>query len=119
MKSFELKSTVDYKEIGRRIKAARERANLSQDEFGKQLGGYSPTAISLYEQGERKISLETLATVAKVLKITLQELVEGYTEETPSIKMALRADKDLQNNAEIQNQIVDYIEFLKQRKSEK
>lgn len=116
---MKLKSTVDYKEIGKRIKTARERAGLSQEEFGKKLGDYSPTAISLYEQGERKISLEALATVAKILNITLQELVEGYTEDSPSIKMALRADKDLQNNAEIQNQIVDYIEFLKQRKTSK
>ena len=114
-----LKSTVDYKEIGRRIKKARENASLSQDEFGKLLGGYSPTAISLYEQGERKISLELLSVMAQVLKITLQEFVEGYTEESPSIQTALRADKDLQNDTDIQNQIVDYIEFLKQKKAKK
>lgn len=116
---MKLKSTVDYQEIGRRIKKARENANISQEEFGKMLGGYSPTAISLYEQGQRKISLEALATMAQVLKITLQELVEGYAEETPSIKLALRADKDLRNDTDTQNQIVDYIEFLKQRKPKK
>jgi len=117
--TVKLKDSVDYKEIGQRIKKARENAGLSQEELGRKVGGFSGTAISLYEQGERKISLETITSIAKVLNVTIEELVEGYTEETPSIKYALRADKDLKNDTNLQNQILDYIEYLKSKKTKK
>src|SRR2546430_1095349 len=116
---MKLKTNVDYKEIGKRVRTARELKKLSQEDLGEMLGGYSTTAISLYEQGERKISLELLSLIAEKLHITLQELVEGYTEDTPSIQVALRADKDLQNDTEIQSHIIDYIEFLKKRRQKK
>jgi len=69
---------IDYGTIGRRIKTVREMAGLSQKELGKRIGR-STTAISLFESGERKISLELLGKIAKELQVSFKELLEGYS----------------------------------------
>lgn len=114
-----LKTNVDYKQIGTRIRQARLRAELSQEKLGKEAGNLSPTAISLYEQGERRVSLEVLSAIAKALDVTLEELVQGYAEEIPSIQVSLRSDSDLKGDKNTQQQILDFIEFIKQKRKQR
>ena len=114
-----LKANVDYKQIGSRIRQARQRAGLSQEDLGKAAGKLSPTAISLYEQGERKVSLEVLSAIAKATDVTLEELVQGYAEGMPSIQVSLRADSDLKGDKNTQQQILDFIEFVKEKRKQR
>ena len=107
---------INYKRVGKQIRRIREAAGLSQEELGRLCGGLSGTAFSLYEQGERRINLETLSLVAEVLKVNLKELVEGYTENTPSIRVALRADKELGNDERTQKQILEFIGYIKEKR---
>jgi transcriptional regulator with XRE-family HTH domain len=104
-----------YEKIGKRIKRCREVKELTQAELGNKLSKpLTATAISLYEKGEREASLEVLAEIAEILNVSLQFLIlDEENTQTPSIKVALRADKQL--NEKARNQIMDYIEFIKNK----
>lgn len=61
------------RQVGQRIRLAREAAGLSQEELGRLIGRttgepYSSTAISYFETGQRKVKLEDLPAFAAVLK---------------------------------------------------
>lgn len=107
-----------YQKVGKRIKQAREAAGLSQSELGKAVG-VSGTAISLYETGDRSISIKLLNIIAGKLNLTLQELAQGYPQKEPDISYALRADKKLRNDPEAQKQILDFIDWVKERSHER
>lgn len=104
---------IDYEEIGRRIRQAREAKNISQGELGSRLlHQVTATAISLYEKGDRDVGLDVLAEIAKIFDVSMESLVEGY-KEAPPIPVALRADKELKNNQKAQDQIMDFIDMVK------
>lgn len=106
---------VDYKAIGKRIREAREMKGMSQSGLAKMLKvPLTATAISLYENGERYVGLEVLTDIAKNLGISMETLIEGY-KEAPPIQVALRADKDLKDNPKAQDQIMDFIDFVKSK----
>ncbi len=104
-----------YEKIGKRIKRCRVVKELTQTELGSKLSTpLTATAISLYEKGEREASLGVLTEIAKILDVSLQFLIlDEENTQTPSIKIALRADEQLNERA--RNQILDYIEFIKNK----
>ncbi len=61
---------MDAKIIGRRIRKARERLGLSQDELAATVGRDQRT-ISEYENGKRKVSATDLPEFAKVLNVSV------------------------------------------------
>lgn len=101
-----------YKQIGSRIKDAREKEGITQADLAKALGYSSPTFISLIEAGERKVRIDDLEKIAKMLHREVQFLISGTsTIKQPSIKMALRADKDL--DAEDVKKVESLVDALK------
>jgi len=60
-----------YREIGRRIRRAREQLNLSQEELARRLNYQSPATISYFEAGERKVSIADLQRIASILGLPL------------------------------------------------
>ena len=64
--------TFDYASIGLRIKSARNKAGMTQDQFAEKLH-ISRRHVSLLENGERGISLELLVQVSDVLSIPVTE----------------------------------------------
>jgi len=111
--------SVNYKKIGLRIREARLRLGLSQEDLGKAVGNLSPTAISLYEQGKRKVSIDVLSMIAKALHISFEELIEDYRDDIPPIQVSLRLDKELKGDQSAQQQILDFIEFIKQKRKKR
>jgi len=107
-----------YEKIGQRIKRCREIKGLTQAELGSKLSNpLTATAISLYEKGDREASLKVLSEIAEILDVSLQFLIlDEDNLQAPSIKVALRADKQL--NEKARNQILDYVEFIKNRSSQ-
>ncbi len=99
-----------YKIIGQRIKDIREGVGMSQKDLATALAYESPTAISLIEQGQRKVSVEVLEKIAYVLQVNMKDLL-GDKEERPDLNFALRASKDL--SPEAKSQILNFIEFVK------
>lgn len=62
-------------EVGRKLKAARLQNKMTQDELGKLIGVTKAT-VSTYESGDREPSIKNLIAIAKVLRISLDELFE-------------------------------------------
>lgn len=109
-----MKAIDTYQQIGKRIREAREKEGLSQKSLAEAVGFESATAISLIESGERRVSIEDLDKIGKLLKVTSTFLL-GTEERKPNIKFALRADKDL--SREDEKHILKFIDFVKKDKN--
>lgn len=67
---------MDLCAIGARIKAAREKAGMTQEDLAAALE-MSPTHISVIERGVKAPKLETLVNIANALiQVRLQILLE-------------------------------------------
>lgn len=60
--------------VGEHIKAAREKAKMTQTELGNKIG-VSGVAIMRYEKGQRQPRLEQLQRIADILEIPLYSLI--------------------------------------------
>jgi transcriptional regulator with XRE-family HTH domain len=84
--------------MGSRIKQAREEAGYPQVALAKALDFDSATAISLIENGERKLTAENLNKIANFLH---RDIAFFLGRDNEAIKMdlsyALRAAKDISN----------------------
>lgn len=76
--------SIDYKAIGKNVRAARLRNNLTQEKLG-EYSCVEPTNISHIERGATKVSLPTLVSLANVLNVTLDELMYGNLKNDFSV----------------------------------
>ena len=77
-------------DVSARLRAAREKAGLSQGQVAKILGLHRPT-ISEIEAGRRKISAEELSQLAKTYDVSVSWLADGEAEvRDPAIELAAR-----------------------------
>ena len=89
-------------DLASRLRAAREKAGLSQGQVAKMLGLHRPT-ISEIEAGRRRISAEELSQLAKLYDVSVSWLANGQAEvRDPAIELAARElaklkKKDLDN----------------------
>jgi transcriptional regulator with XRE-family HTH domain len=67
------------KEIGKRIRAEREKYSLSREKFS-ELVNISPRYLSGIELGRKQMSLDTAVAVARSLHIKLDYLILGDSE---------------------------------------
>lgn len=65
---------LDYKAIGKRIKIARIKADLTQEKLA-ELVDISPTHMSNIETGTTRVSLTTIVHIANALKVTTDDLL--------------------------------------------
>ncbi|MEL6911510.1 MAG: helix-turn-helix transcriptional regulator, partial [Cyanobacteria bacterium J06598_4] len=63
---------MNYAELGRRIRLAREAASLSQDDVAKHLK-LSRSAISLVESGKRKVDSLELQKFSNLVGKSIEE----------------------------------------------
>ena len=66
---------MDLRAIGARIKAARERAGMTQEDLAAELE-MSPTHISVLERGLKAPKLETLVNIANALHVPSDMLLQ-------------------------------------------
>lgn len=100
-----------YAQIGKRIKEAREKEGLKQAELAKLLKYGSPTFVSLIEDGKRKVRIDDLEKIAEILHRDVNYFINGGLVSKPDVQMALRAEKDLDQD-DI-NKVETLIETLK------
>ena len=62
--------------VGQRVRRTRELAGLSQEELAAR-ARLDRTAIGKIERGERGVTIATLQKIAKSLKSSISELLEG------------------------------------------
>ncbi|MBD3329599.1 helix-turn-helix domain-containing protein [Candidatus Dojkabacteria bacterium] len=105
-------SKQQYKKIGSKIKELRENNNMSQQTLAEKLGYKTDTAISLIENGDRKLSIEKLMKIADIFRVSLAVLLDQDPKHEDVIT-ALRADQNL--SEEDKRQISSFIEFIKQK----
>jgi Zn-dependent peptidase ImmA (M78 family)/DNA-binding XRE family transcriptional regulator len=79
-------------QIGRRLKAARQRAHVSQAELAARLE-VTQTAVSYWEAGRRLPGVDDLMKIAEFLDAPLTDLLPGDSERRP-LGAVLRAAAD-------------------------
>ena len=74
---------MNQKAIGRRIKAAREKKGMTQEQLAEWVE-LSPMHVSVIERGVKLQKLETLINIANVLDVSadvlLQDVVKNQTK---------------------------------------
>lgn len=65
---------LDYKAIGKRIKIARIKTDMTQERLA-ELAGISPTHMSNIETGTTRVSLSAIVNLANALSVTSDDLL--------------------------------------------
>lgn len=65
---------LDYKAIGKRVKIARIKADMTQERLA-ELAGISPTHMSNIETGTTRVSLSAIVNLANALSVTSDDLL--------------------------------------------
>ena len=65
-----------YRIVGETVRVERKRAGLSQEELAEK-AGLNRNYIGEIERAEKKITLETLQRIARVLKLRITDLIAG------------------------------------------
>ena len=70
---------MDAKAVGQRIRAAREKKNLTQEELAALIE-ISPTHMSVIERGAKIPRLDTFVAIANVLEVSADSLLIDVVE---------------------------------------
>ena len=100
-----------YKRIGNRIRQARETLGLSQEELAR-LVGRSSTAISYFETGARRVKIEDLQRLAKVLNKPIDYFLQQEPEDE-LVAILRRARQELSPRA--YQQMEAFLSHLKEQ----
>lgn len=65
---------LNYKALGKRIKIARLKTELTQEIMAEKIG-VTPQHVSNIETGNSSVSLTTLIAIANLLKVSVDELL--------------------------------------------
>ena len=84
------------------LRNLRKKAGLSQREFAEKIG-MSTSAVGMYEQGRREPEPQMLLKIAKVLQVTVEQLLE----EEPTVELGEMVEAVLQNMMARENLTMD------------
>ena len=65
-----------------RVRELRIKAGLNQAELAKAMGYAAPSAVTMWESGERKVPSDKLPQLARVLGCTIEALLAEDNAET-------------------------------------
>lgn len=68
--------TQEYAEFVRRLREAREKAGLTQEQLAQRLG-QGQSFVSKYERGERRLDVVELSAVCQAIGISLLAFVQS------------------------------------------
>lgn len=91
---------LDYQALGRRIRAARQKKNMTQEKLG-ELCGLSTAHIGHIERGTRTPSLQTAFQIAAVLEVSVDSLLLDSATEPKQVLTAVGSRLQGQNEAQI------------------
>ena len=83
---------MDMVAIGTRIKEARERAHLTQEELAEKVD-ISPTHMSVIERGVKTPKLDTFVKIVNALNLSSDALLQdgmGHTDESIMTELSMR-----------------------------
>lgn len=64
------------KNVGERIKARRKWLNYTQEELSR-FADIARSTLARIERGETQVRIETLESIARALKVKMEDLVKG------------------------------------------
>jgi len=108
--------TARWQEIGDRLRQAREYLELKQEEAAEAVG-LSRSALSLVENGRRKVDAVELSRFAKVYGRSIEALT-GVAQTPPlpeSVQALARAATEL--SAADRDELLRFAEFLQLKKA--
>ena len=76
-----MKSTIDYKKLGTRIKDVRTSKNLTQENLAQMID-CNPAHVSNVENAHTKVSLIALLAIANALDTTIDYLLADQSEKS-------------------------------------
>lgn len=100
------------KEIfSKRLKSARTRAALSQDQLVEKIGGIvSKNAISKYEKGEMMADSTVLLALAKALNVKVDYFFRPFTVEIENVEFRKKSKLLVKNVKAIKQKVTDFVE---------
>ncbi|HOJ13740.1 MAG TPA: helix-turn-helix transcriptional regulator [Deltaproteobacteria bacterium] len=109
-----------FKEIGRKIQLAREEKGLTQAELAQELG-MTQAGLSNYELGKRRLYLNQIERIARVLGKDIAFFIGGANHESAasdesSHLMKTVAERLRNLDEDDLRSINDYLDFLAWRK---
>ncbi|GBC79318.1 Antitoxin HipB [bacterium HR09] len=99
---------------GALIRRFRQAQGLTQSELARQIG-ISQSDLSRIEKGEYRVPLDLLFRILQVLELTMGEFFGelNHSPLTPEEQKLLNSYRAL--SADGQREVLDFVEFLKQR----
>ena len=77
-------NNIDYKELGKRIRAERRKQDLTQEKLA-EMAEISDSFMGHIERGGRILSIETLVKLADVLGMSIEYIVCGEFNYQPDM----------------------------------
>ena len=74
---------MDYEALGKRIRTQRKLLDMTQEELAAAID-VSTSFIGHIERGTRKLSVETLVSLANALRISCDQLLQDSMDQTYS-----------------------------------
>ncbi len=75
---------IDYKEVGKRIRAERRKQDLTQEKLA-EMANISDSFLGHIERGGRTLSIETLAKLANALNLSIEYIICGEFNYQPDM----------------------------------
>lgn len=96
---------MDQKAIGKRIKSAREKKMLTQEQLAEQVN-LSPMHISVIERGNKLPRLETLIKIANVLDVSADTLLQDVVNNQIKLRTSEASNLIAQLSREDQRRVL-------------
>lgn len=96
---------MDQKAIGKRIKSAREKKGLTQEQLAEQVN-LSPMHISVIERGNKLPRLETLIKIANVLDVSADTLLQDVVNNQIKLRTSEASNLIAQLSREDQHRVL-------------
>lgn len=102
--------------LSERLKEARVYRGLSQEEVARHLG-VPRSAVSLIENGARRVTAAELSRLAKLYQTTMESLAghEREASAAESVSLLARAAADLSKTD--RDEVLRFAQFLRSRKT--
>lgn len=99
---------IDYRKIGIRIREARKKRGLTQEQ-ASELCDITSSFYGNIERGDKKMSVETLVKIARGLSVSTDQLLFGNENEE---EQALRILSQIKENGN-ETQYKKYLDIMK------
>jgi len=88
------------KDIGKKLKEARKKAGLTQEQVSK-LVDINKVQLSYYENGTREINITLLEKLANLYGYSVKYFIENGPEMEPDVQIAFRTEELCDENLEV------------------